>query len=298
MKIAIAGGTGLLGSKVSELARAEGHDVTVLHIPRPAKSEAHDLQAWKDALSQWTPETFSGYDAVMFFGGEPINSKWTEKKRQRIELSRQVPCRKMADCCTRADRPPAVIVSASATGFYGDRGDEVLTEEAKVGRGFLAPTTATWEACWESARRSGIRVALLRFGVVLSPHGGALKMMLPPFKLGLGGPMGGGRQWMPWISLQDAARLAVFALQKADLHGPINAVSPGEVRNGEFARILGHALKRPAVIPIPGKVLRLAMGLMARETILASCRARPAKALDAGFTFADNELDGALKSMV
>jgi len=298
LKICIAGGTGLIGSAVKIAAERAGHDVTVIHVPRPGKKYAHLPESWIQALEVWTPDTFSGYDALMFFGGESIATRWTPKKRQRIELSRQAPCRRMASCAAAAQAPPAAIVSASASGFYGDRGEEALTESTGVGNGFLASTTATWEATWESASNAGIRVALLRFGVVLSPDGGALKVMLPAFKAALGGRMGSGRQWMSWISLHDAARLAVWAAENPDVSGPVNAVAPAPVRQMEFAKALGRAIHRPAIAPVPGPILKALFGEMAKDTILISFRALPQKALDTGFQFDHSEIDSALVAIL
>ncbi len=285
MKLAIAGGTGLIGSAVAHKAESAGHEITVLHVPRPAKDRAHEPGAWNDALEKWQPETFSGYDAIMFFGGEAISSRWTDKKRQRIILSRQEPCRRMAECAARAAQRPRVIVSASATGYYGNRGEETLTESAAIGTGYLPETTAQWESVWSEAEQAGIRVVKLRLGVVLSPNGGALKMMLPAFKAGLGGRMGSGHQWMAWITINDAARVAVWAMENETISGPVNTVSPGPVRQSEFAKALGAALHRPAIAPVPAAALKLVFGQMAEETILTSCRAVPARAAEAGFHF-------------
>jgi uncharacterized protein (TIGR01777 family) len=288
----------MIGSAVKAAAEEAGHEVVVLHIPRPPKSTADDAEAWVKPLAGWTPQHFSDYDAVMFFGGEPINSRWTDKKVRRIELSRQMPCRRIAECCADAARPPRVIISASATGYYGDRGEDLLTEDAGPGTGILSPTTAAWEASWDKAREAGIRVVTLRLGVVLSPKGGALKVMIPAFKAGLGGPMGSGNQWMPWITLADVGRLVTWCLEQDNISGPVNAVSPEPVRQHVFAKALGQAVNRPAIVPAPEFALKLGFGRMAGETVLASCRAVPAKASENGFHFNDFEIGAALRGLV
>lgn len=298
MKIAIAGGSGMIGSAIRHAAERAGHEVVVLHVPRPEKSRADNPHAWERALASWTPQFMSSYDVIMFFGGEPINSRWTDHKLRRIELSRQMPCRKIAESCAAAEHPPKLIVTASATGYYGSRGEALLTEEAAAGSGILASTTAAWEASWEYARDANIPVVMLRLGVVLSTTGGALRLMLPAFKAALGGRMGSGDQWMSWITLDDAARLAIWCMDTDAVSGPVNAVSPEPVRQYEFARALGDALSRPAVVPAPEMALKLAFGRMAEETILSSCRVVPAKASEGGFHFNDIEIATALRRLL
>lgn len=298
MKIAIAGGSGFVGSAVKSVSEENGHEVAVLHVPRPRKSDADDAEAWNKPLEAWTPQHFDAYDAVMFFGGEPINALWSDKKLRRIELSRQMPCRRIAECCAALDQPPGVIVSASATGYYGNRNDELLTEEANRGEGVLPLTTEAWEAAWDKANEAGIRVVTLRLGVVLGRDGGALKIMIPAFKACLGGPLGSGEQWMPWITVHDAGRLAVWCAENGQVSGPVNAVSPEPVRQRDFAKALGAALGRPAVVPAPEFVLRAGFGRMAKETVLASCRTVPAKASENGFHFKHNEINAALTGLV
>lgn len=298
MKIAIVGGSGLIGSAVKQQAEQEGHEVTVLHVPRPPKAEAHHAAAWNKALEEWTPKTFSGYDCLMFFGGESIMNRWTDNKRQRIELSRQLPCRRMAECAAAAPEKPRIIVTASAIGIYGERGEEALTEESAPGKGFLAATTVTWERTWEAARQAGIAVVCLRIGVVLTPKGGALKLMLPAFKAGVGGPLAGGQQWQSWIALPDMARLALYCADNPDLAGPVNAVAPNPVKQREFAAILGAVLHRPAVLPVPRPALRLIFGEMAKETILLSTKVLPQRAVEHGFHFLYPELRAALQHLL
>ncbi len=298
MKIAIAGGSGLIGRAIKAQAEEAGHEVVSLRIPRPPKSQAHQPEAWDKALAAWSPQHFSDYDAVMFFGGEPIASRWTSKKLQRIQLSRQKPSRRIAECCAAAAQPPRVIVSASAIGYYGEHGEELITEDSPAGTGVLPPTTSAWEASWNPAREAGIRVVTLRLGVVLSPEGGALKVMLPAFKAGLGGNMGSGDQWMAWISLADAARLALWCAETESITGPINATSPEPVRQQEFAHALGAALKRPAIVPAPRAALKIAFGRMADETVLLSCRAVPSRASEAGFHFNDFEIAATLRRIL
>lgn len=298
-KVFIAGASGMIGRHVTELLQQQGVEVVEASVPRPARRKAHNPQRWHRALELWTPELFSGYDCVMFFGGEAINSRWTHEKLQRIRNSRHLPCRRIAYCASAAENPPRVIISASATGFYGDRGEELLTEESPAGTvGILPSTSSNWESCWQEAENAGIRVVKLRIGVVLSPQGGALKMMLPAFRFGLGGPMGGGKQWMSWISAPDLARLTVWAMDNDAVNGPLNAVAPEPVRQADFARDLGRVLKRPAIIPVPAFALKTAFGKMADETVLSSFRVVPKKAQDLGFEFHHPDVRTALTAVL
>jgi uncharacterized protein (TIGR01777 family) len=296
MKIVVSGASGLIGSALVPALRGDGHEVVALGRAPQASAGAPGLV--------WNPETgfidragLDGCDAVVHLAGENIaGARWTAAFKQRLRDSRVRGTRLLAETLARLHRPPAVLVCASAVGIYGDRGDELLTEDSPAGAGFLADLGRAWEAAAEPARAAGLRVAHLRFGVVLTARGGALAKVLPVFKAGLGGPLGSGRQWWPWLALDDAVGIARFALARPDLRGPVNAVAPGLVTQAEFARALGGALGRPARVPTPAWALRLAVGEMADAALLASARVRPARLLAAGYAFQHGELDPALRA--
>jgi uncharacterized protein (TIGR01777 family) len=296
MKIIVSGASGLIGSALVPALREEGHEVVAL---------CRAPQAFAGALGLvWNPETgfidragFEGCDAVVHLAGENIaGARWTLAFKQRLRDSRVRGTQLLAETLARLKRPPAVLVCASATGIYGDRGDEVLTEDSPPGTGFLAGLGRDWEAAAEPARAAGLRVVHLRFGVVLSARGGALAKLLPVFRAGLGGPLGHGRQWWPWLALDDAVGVARFALARPALSGPVNAVAPGLVTQAEFARTLGRVLGRPAWLPTPAWALRLALGEMADAALLAGARVRPERLLAAGYPFRRGELGAALRA--
>ena len=295
-RIVLTGGSGLIGRALTAELAGEGHEVLVVSR-RPERvaglpSGARAL-AWEEL-----PAGADGAAALVNLAGEPIaGGRWTAERKRRIVESR----RRAAEAClaalaAAASRPP-VLLQASAVGFYGARGDEALDEGSAPGAGFLAETSAAWEASSAGAEALGVRRVLLRTGVVLDPRGGALAKMLPPFRLGLGGPLGSGQQWMPWIHLADQVAAMRFLLARPDLSGPFLLVAPAPARNREFARALGRALGRPALLPAPSAALRLLFGEMA-EVVLGGQRARPARLLAAGFAFRFPELDGALADLV
>jgi uncharacterized protein (TIGR01777 family) len=229
--------------------------------------------------------------SVVHLAGEGIAAgRWTPDRKACIAASRVGGTRLLCERLAALRSPPRVLVCASAVGYYGDRGEEELDEDSGPGKGFLAEVCAEWEAAAQPAHDAGIRVVSLRLGVVLAPDGGALAKMLPPFRLGLGGLIGSGRQWMSWISRGDAIALMLFAMAEGGVSGPLNAVSPDPVRQRDFARILGRALRRPSCVPAPAAALRLLFGEMADEALLASQRALPKRALAAGFAFRHPEL--------
>jgi uncharacterized protein (TIGR01777 family) len=247
------------------------------------------------------PAALEGVDAVIHLSGENVGARWTEKRKQAIRSSRVRSTRLLSETLASLQRPPVVMVSASAVGIYGDRGDEVLTESSAAGdpgRDFLVSVTQEWERAAEPAHTAGIRVAHPRFGVVLSPAGGALGKMLPPFRLGLGGRLGSGRQWMSWISIDDAIEAVCGMLVEPRLQGPINVTAPEPVTNLDFTSTLARVLSRPAVFPVPEAALRIALGEMAKGTILSSARAVPAKLLDAGYRFRYPGLETALRHVL
>jgi uncharacterized protein (TIGR01777 family) len=241
------------------------------------------------------PGQLAGVTAAIHLSGANVSGKrWTASYKREIEESRIKPTLALSTLLAGLERPPAVLVCASAVGIYGDRGEEELSEASSPGSDFLARVCLAWEAATKPASDAGIRVVHLRFGVVLAPQGGALAKMLPIFRLGLGGPLGSGRQWMSWIALEDAVGAIEFALQTQELAGPVNVVSPQPVTNLQFTRSLSRVLHRPAVLPVPSFALRSLFGEMAEATILASQRVLPARLTALGFPFAFPELDRAL----
>ena len=243
-------------------------------------------------------DRLEGLEAAVHLGGVNLSERrWTPAYKREIETSRVDSTRVLAAMLARLKRPPKTLLVASATGFYGDRGDEVLDEMSKAGVGFLPEICAKWEAASEAAAKAGIRVVHLRFGVVLGPKG-ALKKMLPVFRFGLGGRLGSGRQWMSWIGLGDAVRAILFAMKTEALRGPVDLVAPNPVKNAEFTRALGRAVHRPAVLPVPALALRIMFGEMADEALLASTRALPGKLIAAGFRFEQGTVDAALAADV
>jgi uncharacterized protein (TIGR01777 family) len=243
--------------------------------------------------------SFPGLAGAVHLSGAGIaNRRWTAEYKREIVESRVRPTEALARFLAGMRPRPEALVCASAIGIYGEGGEEALTECAAPGRGFLAEVCAAWEKAAQPAVEAGIRVVHLRFGVVLSAEGGALAKMLPIFRLGLGGRLGGGRQWMSWISLTDAVRAIEFALESRSLGGPVNVVAPNPVSNAQFARDLGHALGRPALLPVPACALKLAFGEMAQATILQGARAVPAKLEEAGFAFLHGTLPVALQALL
>ncbi len=289
----ITGATGFIGSRLCGLIQA--HNVLTR---RPEDAPPELSQA---ACFRWDPEAepppaeaFAGCDAVFHLAGEPVaEGRWTPEKKARIRDSRTLGTQHLVAALQALENPPPVLVAASAVGYYGTRGDEVLSEQSSPGTGFLADVCREWEAAARQAEEFGVRVVTIRIGLVLGGQGGALARMLPLFKLGAGGPLGNGRQWMPWIELEDLARLFVFAANDESMQGPVNGAAPYPVRNRDFTRELGRAVKRAAILPAPAFALRLALGEFA-EVLLASQRAVPQAATNAGFEFRHKTLDAAL----
>ena len=288
MRVTVTGGGGLIGSRLVALLRARGDEVTVL-----GRSGAAGAVAW-DPLAGPAPfAALEGRDAVIHLAGEPIAQRWSAAVREAIRASRTAGTANLVAGIEAAARPPGVLVSASAVGYYGDRGGETLTEESAAGTGYLAEVCVAWERAALDARRLGLRVCVLRTGVVLERRGGALAKMLPAFRLGLGGPVAGGRQYISWIGIADLAGLYRTALDDERYDGPVNATAPAPVTNAEFSRALGRALHRPAVAPVPAAALKLLYGAMA-EIVTDSQNAIPARALALGHRFEHPELDAAL----
>ncbi|MEW6125561.1 MAG: TIGR01777 family oxidoreductase [Acidobacteriota bacterium] len=300
MKVLMTGVTGLIGKALCERLKSEGHIIVGLsRSPQKVKGLAVDeMHAW-DTLSCPPPDAaLDGIDAVIHLAGEPIaEGRWTDAKKKRIRDSRLVSTRNLVEGMRAASSKPSVFLCSSAVGIYGDRGDEELDERAQAGSGFLEDLCKAWEAEAGRARELGIRVVEVRTGVVLATESGALAKMLPAFKMGVAGRLGNGRQWFPWIHLDDIVGLYIFALNTPTLNEPINGVAPESVTNAEFTKQLGKALHRPAFIPVPALGLKLLFGEMA-AVLVASQRAIPKTALAAGYKFKYASLAPALQNLV
>lgn len=292
-RILVSGFSGPIGAALLPALNAAGYQVSRL-VRGPASGERRI--SW-DPLKPVVPESVSGFEAVIHLAGETIVGRWTTAKKARIRDSRLLGTRNLAESLATAPIPPRTLITASAIGFYGDRGDEILREDSASGLGFLAEVCRGWEAAAQSASNAGIRILHIRLGMVLSAAGGALPKMLLPFRLGLGGKIGSGRQWWSWIAVQDIAG-AVLHLLNSEVSGPVNLVSPKSVTNAEFTRTLGAALSRPAICPMPAFAARLAFGEMADELLLASQRVEPAKLLASRYTFQYLELETALRAIL
>jgi len=297
MKILISGASGLVGTALAQALRARGHEpVPLVRPPAPAPP----------GQVRWNPETgeldlaaAAGAGAVVNLAGASIAAgRWTEARKRLLWSSRVDATQSLIAALSRLSPPPAVFISASAVGYYGDRGDELLTEASAPGKDFLAQLAQNWEAAAQQAAQHGMRTVILRFGMVLAPHGGALARMLPPFRFGLGGPLGSGRQWVSWIALEDAVGIITQALEHAEWGGVYNAVAPEPVRNRDFARALGHVLGRPAALPVPAVALRLLFGELADALLLASQRVIPQRLQAVGYQYAYNDLTMALAAML
>jgi uncharacterized protein (TIGR01777 family) len=293
MKIAVAGATGFIGSAVSAHLAAAGHRVVRLVRRKPDASRGD--AAWDPARGVLDPAALEGVAAVVNLAGEPVAERWTAERKRRIKESRVEATSLLAKTLLALPRPPRVLVNASAIGIYGDRGDEVLDESSAPGSGFLADVARAWESAAAPVVERGIRTVFARFGVVLSAAGGALEKMLPPFKLGAGGRLGNGKQWMSWIALDDVVGAIDFAITSDRLAGAVNVVAPNPVTNAEFTQELGHALHRPAVASVPGFALRLAYGEMGEAVLLASQRVMPTALERAGFPFRHPILHDAIR---
>ena len=289
-KIAVTGSSGLVGSELCAFLRGMGHDVYTVsrvdeHIDRKVLS-FDSVHAWE------------GIDAVVHLAGEPIAERWSEEKKLRIQNSRSQLTHRLSVLLSKLKTPPKVFISASAIGFYGNRQDEEITEESKEGKGFLSQVCQQWEKAVDPARERGIRCVHPRIGMVLTPKGGALKKMLLPFQMGVGGPVGSGRQWMSWISLDDLIDLLYFAIQNEQVEGAMNATAPNPVRNKDFGHSLGKALSRPAFMPLPSFMVRLMFGEMGEALLLEGARVLPEKAQRLGFSFSHASLDSCLQDML
>lgn len=297
-KILFSGASGLIGASLVRAAEAERIQTLQLIRREPRKPEEI---SWNPQAGQPVRDLalLERLDAAIHLSGANISAqRWNAARKREIVESRVGSTRALLKVLMALKQPPATLLCASATGIYGERGDEILDEESPPGEGFIADTCRAWEAEASAASEAGIRVVHLRFGVVLAAEGGALGRMLPVFRLGLGGNLGSGRQWMSWIALNDVVRAIFYILDAGALRGPLNIIAPNPVTNAEFTRALGRSLHRPAMIPVPRFALRLAFGEMADEVLLASTRAVPDRLLQAGFTFELPNLDSALKAIL
>ncbi len=294
MRILISGAAGTVGRALAPALVAGGHTVSRLVRAR-APRDAHEFR-WDPGAGFLDPSAITSCDAVIHLAGAGIaTGRWSASRKAEIMESRRAGTRLIAAAIACAVPAPQVFICASAVGFYGDRGDEVLTEESGPGTGFLAEVVRAWEGETAVAAEVGIRVVLFRLGLVLARHGGALPRLALPFRLGLGGPIGGGGQWMSWIAIDDLVRVFEHALSRRDLSGPVNAVSPGAVTNRNLSRILGRVLGRPVFLPVPGWAIRGVLGEMGRELLLFSQRVTPARLLSGGFEFSHSGLEESLR---
>jgi len=291
--VLLSGASGLIGSVLIPSLKSRGFQVV-----RLVRGSASGAQVAWNPSQPLSPEAVSGFQAVVHLSGETVASRWSEGKKAKIRSSRVDSTRNLALALARTEKRPQVFVSASAIGIYGNRGDEVLREESAEGDGFLAQVCREWEAAAQPAGDAGIRCAQIRTGVVLSSEGGALQKMLPPFRLGVGGNLGSGRQWMSWIHIQDMVGAINHILKTDLLRGPVNLVAPRPVTNAEFTNTLGAVLSRPTIFPVPEFVMKLAFGQMAEEVLLTSQRVEPAKLVSSGYPFQYSDLRKALESVV
>jgi uncharacterized protein (TIGR01777 family) len=299
MKIIVTGSTGLVGRALVRSLLADGHEVT-----RLVRGGAQGFSAPGTTAVHWNPERgeidakeLEGHDAAVHLAGESIaEGRWDDEKKRRILESRVKGTRLMAGALAGLSAKPKVLVSASAVGFYGDRGDEVVREESASGVDFLSEVCREWEKATLEASQAGLRVVHLRIGVVLDSEGGALPKMLTPFKLGVGGRVGSGRQYMSWITLEDLVGVIRRAIEDETLRGAVNAVAPRPVTNAEFTKALGRVLGRPTIFPVPAFAARLAFGEVADALLLSGSRVEPTRLQEAGFEFKHPEIEGALRS--
>ncbi len=297
MKILITGSHGFVGSALVPALANAGH--TVIRMIRPPMKPDEKEILWDSQAGHIEKDKLEGFDAVVHLAGENISTgRWTVEKKARIRDSRVKGTRLLAETLAGLKHKPKILASASAIGFYGSRGTEVMNEKSSPGSGFLAETCVEWEAAAEPAREAGINVVHLRFGIILSPKGGALAKMLPPFKLGVGGKIGSGFQYMSWVSITDVVGAVMHVLKSKELSGPLNIVSQQPVTNLEFTKALGKVLSRPTVLPLPAFAARFALGEMADELLLSSTCVIPSRLIRSGFTFTHNNIEEALQNML
>ncbi len=296
--IVVSGASGLVGTALAQAIEQRGGSVRRL-ARRSSAGRQDNAIVWEPETGQLNFTAFSGVDAVVHLAGENIASgRWTDAKKQRIRDSRVIGTRRLCESLASMTERPRVLVCASAIGFYGDRGEQILSEATASGSGFLPEVCSQWERATQPARDAGIRVVNLRIGIVLSRDGGALKEMLLPFQLGLGGRVGDGSQYWSWISLPDLVRALLFTIDNDSLSGPVNAVASRAVTNAEFTQVLGRVLRRPTLLPMPAFAARLVLGEMANDLLLASIRVAPEQLEQHGFEFQHPNLEAALRAIL
>jgi uncharacterized protein (TIGR01777 family) len=298
-RVLVSGASGMVGSVLVPSLRLGG--AQVLRLVRNGTAHADvsdDEQVLWNPLEPLSPDTVSGFDAVIHLAGESLIGRWSDEKKTRIRNSRVPPTIHLAQALAQAKDKPDVFVSASAVGYYGNRRDEVLTEQSAAGTGFTAELARDWEAATAAAGKAGIRTVQMRTGIVMGAEGGALPKMLPAFKMGVGGKLGSGRQWMSWVDIQDVVGAIHHILRTDLLQGPVNVVAPKAVTNSEFTRTLARVLSRPAIFPMPAFVARLAFGEMADELLLASQRVEPKRLIASGYPFRSRDLRTSLKEIL
>ena len=295
MDVLVSGATGLIGSALVPALRDGGHRVR--RLTRSGGS-SEDAVTWDPSAGTIDTTGLEGVDAVVHLAGESVMGRWTSAKKGRIRNSRVQGTRLLAEAMVGLPTPPEVMVSTSATGYYGDRGNELLTEESDPGNNFLAGVCREWEAAADPARAAGVRVVHPRFGIVLSPEGGALGTTLPIFRLGGGGRIGSGRQYWPWIAVEDVVGAIIHVIDTGALSGAVNVTVPDPPTNEAYTKTLGHVLGRPTVFPLPAPAARLALGQVADELLLASQRVEPARLRESGYSYRYPELEGALRHLL
>lgn len=293
MRVLLSGSSGFIGSEVFSHFHKLGFEVVCLKRGDPSQSSSHTI-FWDPSFKQFRLPSFEGFDAVIHLAGEPIVGRWSEAKKKRILESRIVSTNLLAEILSQLANPPTVFLSASAIGYYGDRGEEWLTEKSSPGDGFLASVCIAWEGASKVLHQRGIRVVHTRFGAVIGKEGGILKKMLLPFKLGLGCTLGTGKQWMSWIALKDLVRAIAFCIETPSIEGPVNCVSPNPIRQREFARCLAASLKRPLFLQMPAWLLWMVLGQMGEEVLLTSQRVSPEKLHQKHFSFQAPTLEEAI----
>ena len=299
MDVAVTGSSGLIGSALRRALEQAGHRVVRVVRGVAGPGGSGDTIRWDPAAGTMDAAGLEGIGAVVHLAGEGIGDRrWSDAQRARILDSRVQGTTLLAETLAKLQNPPATLVSGSAVGFYGDRGDETLDEDSASGRGFLADVCRQWEAATAPAEQAGVRVAHLRTGIVLSPAGGVLKKMVGPFKLGLGGRIGSGKQWMSWITIDDEVGAILHVLATAALSGPVNATAPNSVTNEQLTKALGQAVGRPTLMPLPAVALRLALGQMAEELLLGGQRVLPKRLLDSGYAFTAPDVEAALQGLL
>jgi uncharacterized protein (TIGR01777 family) len=296
LNILVTGSTGLIGSKLCVFLEKNNH--RVLRMVRRTPVHENEVK-WDPGSGILDKSNLGRLDAAVHLAGENIASgRWTAEKRRRIRQSRIQGTGLLAQSLADLPDPPRVLISTSAVGYYGDRGEEQLDEESGSGKGFLPEVCREWESATAPAAKRGIRVVTLRVGMVLSANGGALALMLPIYRLGIGGKIGSGQQYMSWIAIDDVVGIIDNVLNSSSLQGPVNAVSPNPVTNSEFSKTLAHVLSRPAIFALPAFAARLAFGKMADEALLSSSRVSPIRLMESGYKFAFPKLDGALRHIL